>query len=57
MDVSSQTFVEDDTIDMSPVSQAVNSCPHGDKDRQGLERLDNMLLWLQTGLRDNHTLT
>ena len=46
---------EDDTIDMSPVHQEDNSCPHGDKDRQMLERLD-MLLSLQTGLRDNHTL-
>ncbi|KAM9417885.1 uncharacterized protein ACWYII_023659 [Salvelinus alpinus] len=46
---------EDDTIDMSPVHQEDNSCPHGDKDRQMLERLD-MLMSLQTGLRDNHTL-
>jgi hypothetical protein len=41
---------EDDTMDMSPVL-------HCDKDRQGLERLDNMLMRLQTGLRDNHNLT
>ncbi|XP_041710643.2 uncharacterized protein tedc1 isoform X2 [Coregonus clupeaformis] len=48
---------EEDTVEnMSPVHQVVNRCfPYSYKDKEGLERLDNMLLRLQTGLKDTHT--
>uniref|UniRef100_A0A4W5Q3U1 Tubulin epsilon and delta complex 1 n=1 Tax=Hucho hucho TaxID=62062 RepID=A0A4W5Q3U1_9TELE len=48
---------EEDTVEnMSPVHQVVNRCyPYGYKDNEGLERLDNMLLRLQTGLKDTYT--